>query len=285
MGWEEQMSAIAWRKTSWLIGPAAAALMAAGAFAAQTGTPPDFGSDNTGWVSIGTDYEPVPGSPPPVSFDPAHRYVPNGSGEQPTFRVADLNNPNLTQFAKDGLKKSNDMVLSGFAMYARESRCWATGVPTYLLNPAQPTFILQEPKKVTMMWQMDQQVRHIYMDVPHSRNPKPSWYGESVGHYEGAMLVVDTIGQNTQTFIDNYRTPHSDKLHVIERFHLVDGGNTLQADITIEDPVALAQPLRVVHKWRKVQGPMTESRCADGESFNPFSQQAEPIPTASKFDF
>ena len=279
------MSTIGWRKASHYLWPVAAAVVSASALAAQRAPAPDFGSDNAGWVSIGTDYEAVPGSPPPVTFDPAHRYVPNGSGEQPTFRVADLNNPNLTQFAKEGLKKSNDMVMNGFAMYARESRCWATGVPTYLLNPAQPTFILQEPKKITMMWQMDQQVRHIYLDVPHSANPKPSWYGESVGHYEGDTLIVDTIGQNTKTFIDNYRTPHSEKLHVVERFHLVDGGKTLQADITIEDPAALTQPLHVVHKWRKVQGPMTESRCADGESFNPFEQQAEPIPTASKFDF
>jgi hypothetical protein len=63
-----------------------------------------------------------------------------------------------------------------------------------------------------MLWQMDQQVRHIYMDVPHSANPRPSWYGESVGHWEGDTLVVDTIGQNTKTFIDNYRTPHTRKL-------------------------------------------------------------------------
>jgi hypothetical protein len=232
---------------------------------------------NTGWVSIGTDYVAVPGGPQPVTYDPVHRYVPNGSGEQPTFRVADVNNPNLTDFAKQELKKSNDLVLSGFAMYARESRCWMTGVPTYNLNPAQPTFILQEPKKITMMWQMDQQVRHIYLDMPHSQNPKPSWYGESVGHYEGDTLVVDTIGQNTNTFIDNYRTPHSDKLHVIERFRLIEGGQKLQADITIEDSVALKQPLHVVHQWRKVQGTMTESRCADGEMNNPFGQRAEPI--------
>jgi len=276
------MSNIAFK---YLWGNVAASAVFVGVALAQNATPPDFSADNTGWVSIGTDYVAVPGGPKPVTFDPAHRYVPNGSGEQPTFRVADLNNPNLTPFAKEGLKQANDMVLKGFAMYARESRCWMTGVPTYLLNPAQPTFILQQPKEITMLWQMDQQVRHIYMNVPHSANPKPSWYGESVGHYEGDTLVVDTVGQNTKTFIDNYRTPHSDKLHVVERFHVVEGGKTLQADITIEDPVALAQPLHVMHQWRKVQGPMTESRCADGESFNPFGQQAEPIPTASKADF
>ena len=279
------MSQLASTRSQLFAGGAVAALLCADAALAQNAAPPDFSADNTGWVSIGTDYVPVPGGPKPVTFDPAHRYVPNGSGEQPTFRVADLNNPILTPFAKDGLKKANDMVLKGFAMYARESRCWMTGVPTYLLNPAQPTFILQQPREITMLWQMDQQVRHIYMNVPHSKNPKPSWYGESVGHYEGDTLVVDTIGQNTKTFIDNYRTPHSDKLHVVERFHLVEGGKTLQADITIEDPVALTQPLHVIHQWRKVQGPMTESRCADGESFNPFGQQAEPIPTASKADF
>jgi len=268
-----------------LLAGMAVGVLCIGAAPAQNATPPDFSAGNAGWVSIGTDYVAVPGGPKPVTFDPAHRYVPNGSGEQPTFRVADLNNPVLTQFAKDGLKTSNDMVLRGFAMYARESRCWMTGVPTYLLNPAQPTFILQEPKKITMMWQMDQQVRHIYMNVPHSANPKPSWYGESVGHYEGDTLVVDTIGQNTKSFMDNYRTTHSEQLHVVERFHLVEGGKTLQADITIEDPVALTEPLHVMHQWRKVQGPMTESRCADGESFNPFGQQAEPIPTSDKPDF
>ena len=266
---------------------AAVAVVSAGVALAQgDAAHPDFFGDNTtGWVSIGTDYVGIPGGPQPVTYDPAHRYVPNGSGEQSTFRVADVTNTNLTDFAKAELKKSNDLVLSGFAMYARESRCWMTGVPTYLLNPAQPTFILQEPKKITMMWQMDQQVRHIYMDVTHSANPKPSWYGESVGHWEGDTLVVDTIGQNTKTFIDNYRTPHTDKLHVVERFHLIEGGVKLQADITIEDPGALKQPLHVMHQWRKVQGTMIESRCADGEMVNPFGQRAEQIPIAAKTDF
>ena len=130
--------------------------------------PLDLSSGDTGWVSAGGEWIAKPGSPPPVGFDPAHPYVPNNIGKQPTFRIADLNNPNLTQFAKDGLKKSNDEVLAGKAMYSREARCWATGVPVYLLNPAQPTFFLQTPEKVVMIWQMDQQVRHVYLNVPHS---------------------------------------------------------------------------------------------------------------------
>jgi hypothetical protein len=135
-----------------------------------------------------------------------------------------------------------------------------------------------------MIWQMDQQMRHIYMNVPHSPNPRPSWYGESVGHYEGDTLVVDTIAQNTKTFVDNYRTPHGEKLHVVERYHLIEGGKTLHADITIEDPATVIQPLQVTHRWRRVQGPMIESRCAEG-NFNVFNQDVEPLPTAEVPDF
>src|ERR1700731_4177430 len=81
--------------------------------AKESAGPPDFSTGNAGWVTIGTDWIALPGSPPPVSSDPAHPYVPNNTGKQPTFRVADLNNPNLTQFAKDALKKANDEVLGG----------------------------------------------------------------------------------------------------------------------------------------------------------------------------
>ena len=250
-----------------------------------TKAPPDFSAGNAGWVTIGTDWIALPGGPPPVTFDPAHPYVGNNTGKQPTFRVADIDNPNLTQFAKDALRKANDEVLRGKAMYARESRCWATGVPAFLLNPGGPTYWVQTPDRITMIWQMDHQVRHVYLNVPHSANPKPSWYGESVGHYDGDALVVDTIGQNTQTFIDNYRTPHSEQLHVVERYHLVQGGKTLQAEVTIEDPAVFIKPLQVMHRWRRMEGTIVESTCAEGEMANPFKQDVEPIPTASKSDF
>jgi hypothetical protein len=268
-----------------------AGLLVCGAAFAQGPAPkdraalPDFSSGDTGWVTVGTEWTAVPGSPPPVTSDPAHPYVPNNVRRQPTFRVADLANPNLTQFAKDELKKSNEEVLRGKAMYARESRCWATGVPAFLLNPGGPTYWLQTPDKIAMIWQLDHQVRHVYLNVPHSPAPKPSWYGESVGHYEGDALVVDTIGQNSKTFVDNYRTPHSEKLHVTERYHLIEGGKTLQAELTLEDPVVFLKPLQLTHRWRRMQGTLTESSCAEGEMYNPFKQDVEPIPSATRADF
>jgi len=251
---------------------------------AQQGRP-DFSADNAGWVSAGGEWLALPDSPPPVKQDPAYRYVPNNTSAQPTFRIADVNNPNLTQFAKDSLKKSNEDVLAGKPMWSRSSRCWATGVPAFLLTPAQPMFFLQTPKQVTMIAQHDDDVRRVYLDVPHSADPRPSWYGESVGHYEGDTLVVDTIGLNDKTFIDNFRTPHSDKLHVVERLRMVENGKFLQAEVLIDDPAVFIKPLHVTKRARRVQATLNEWRCADGEMNIPFVQGADPLPTAANADF
>ena len=259
----------------------AAALPASAQFNAGV---PDFSPDLVGWRSYGTEFIPAPSGPRPVTFDPAHPYVRNETGVQPTLRVADMNNPNLTEWSKQLLKKSNDEILAGKAMFSRNARCWATGVPAFLLNQ-EITYFVQTPNEVVMIWDSDHQVRHVYLNVPHSKNPKPSWYGESVGHYEGDTLVVDTIGQKTETFLDNYRTPHSEELHVIERFHRIEGGKILQADVTIEDPVGLKQPLQVIQRWRHGdRGPLNESSCAEG-NFNYFNQDVEPMPVAKRPDF
>jgi hypothetical protein len=262
-----------------------ACLMCAGAAPAlaQQG-PPDFSASNVGWISVGGEWTPLPGSPPPVKQDPAHRYVPNNTSEQPTFRIADINNPNLTQFAKDSLKKTNEEVLAGKPMWSRSARCWATGVPAFLLTPAQPMFFVQTPHQVSMIAQHDNDVRRIYMNVPHSANPKPSWYGESVGHYEGDTLVIDTVGLNDKTFVDNFRTPHSEKLHVVERLRLVEGGKFIEAEVLIEDPAVFLKPLHVTKRSR-VEATLAEWRCAAGEMSNPFTNGADPLPTAEKADF
>jgi hypothetical protein len=246
---------------------------------------PDFSANNAGWVSVGGEWTPLPGSPSPVTQDPAHRYVPNNTGGQPTFRIADVNNPNLTQFAKDALKKANDDVLAGKPMWSRSSRCWATGVPAFLLTPAQPMFFVQTPQQVRMIAQHDNDVRRIYLNVPHSENPKPSWYGESIGHYEGDTLVIDTVGLNDKTFVDNFRTPHSDKLRVVERLRLVEGGRFLEAEVVIDDPAVFLRPLHVTKRSRRVEATLAEWRCAAGEMNNPFTQGADPLPIAEKAEF
>src|SRR5215468_5258684 len=195
---------------------AAAPMLAAG----QGESTPDFSSNSAAWVLANGDYIPVPGGPSPTRNDPAHPYVTNNvfraTGAQPTFRVADLANPNIKPWAKEIMKRENDKVLAGGMPYSARSSCLPAGVPAFMMAAVEPIHFMQTPKQVTMIFSGDAQIRRIYLDVPHSADLKPSWYGESVGHYEGDTLVVDTVGLNDKTFIDNYRTPHTAKLHVVE---------------------------------------------------------------------
>src|SRR3984893_1668824 len=198
------------------------------AVAQQKAAPLDFSSNQVGWVGLngnGPFFEAVPGRLSPVTQDPEHPFVPNGAGKQPTYRIADLGNPNLKPWVTEHLKKDNDEVLAGKIAFTARSSCMPAGVPGFMAyGGPTPLYFLQTPKEVLMIFSGDQQVRRVYMDVPHSENPKPSWYGESVGHYEGDTLVIDTIGQNTKTVVDPYRTPHTEKLHVVERWQMTEGG-------------------------------------------------------------
>jgi len=289
--------------TALLAGGMFAVLFCAGVSSAADNVP-DLMAGGNGWNSAG-GMTAVAGSPAPVVQDPKVKFVgnntnrqANGTYDQPTWRYADLNNPNLTQFAKDGLKKANDLYNAGFSLYNRTSRCWQPGAVVLNLSGGR-TYFIQTPKEVVIVWQRDQIARHIYLNVPHTQNPKPSWNGESVGHYEGDTLVVDTIGQTTKSFVDLFRTPHSEKLHVVERFRLIEGGKALEVEMTIEDPIAFVQPWKATKRWERVTdqprgGDATgtfneEIRCMDGEMVNPFNQEyaskLEPLPTATRADF
>jgi hypothetical protein len=136
------------------------------------------------------------------------------------------------------------------------------------------------------VWGQDSQLRRVYLDQSHGADPKPSWYGESVGHYEnGDTLVVDTIGMNDKTYVDNYRTPHTTQLHVVERFRIIDGGKTLEVNVRVEDPGAFTTPWNAVQRYRRVEeGPLKEMVCADN-NWDHFNQGLRPIPQADKPDF
>jgi hypothetical protein len=249
---------------------------------------PNFAPEsNTGWLAAGTEFIAMPGNgPKPVAFDKKYPYVPNGTSEQPTFRVADLDNPILLPWVKDVLKRVNDRAISGKDAFPPQVRCWPLGVPGFVLYPAQPVFIVQTPKEVLMTWQADHMVRRIFLTDKHSETVKPSWFGESIGHYEnGDTLVVDTIGITTKTFVDNYRTPHTEKLHVVERFRLAPDGQAIEVTITVDDPGAFTMPWTAMQRYRRVdQGPMIEATCVEG-NFNYYNFDLEPLPEEAKPSF
>ena len=255
------------------------------AAAAQTAVP-DFSSNLAGWVGLnggGPFYEPVPGRVPPVTSDPAHPFIPNGTARQPTFRIADLSNPNLTPWVKERMRKDIDELLAGKkSAFTPQSSCVPAGVPFFMgYGGPDPLVFLQTPKQIWIAWREDNQTRRIYMDVPHSASLKPSWYGESVGHYEGDTLVVDTVGLNDKTFVDVYRTPHTEKLHVVERWRLIDGGKMLQAIFTVDDPDAFYEPWSGMRRYRRVTQEPYEKICAENNT-NLFDYH---IPAAEQPDF
>lgn len=248
--------------------------------------PPNFSpTGQTGWVGIGIGaLLPVPGSPKPVAQDPAYPYIPNGTpGQQPTQRISDISNPNLKQWAKDVMKKDNDEVLGGKFAFTARSSCKPGGVPGFDVLLGGTLTILQSPREVTMIFSGNNEVRHILLNASHAANPQPSWYGDSVGHYEGDTLVVDTIGLNDKTFLDNYRTPHTGKLHVIERWRPIENGSRLEILMSIDDPDTFNQPWQALRQYERVNHTFAEDVCSENNS-NHFDFDFG-TPTADKPDF
>jgi hypothetical protein len=251
--------------------------------------PPVFSpTAQTAWVGIGIGaLLPVPGSPKPIGQDPAHRYISNDesgvTGQQPTQRISDIGNPNLKQWAKDVMKKDNDDVLAGKFAFTARSSCKPAGVPGFDVLLGGALFILQSPTEVTMIFSGNAETRHIRLNAAHSADPKLSWYGESVGHYEGDTLVVDTVGLNDKTFLDNYRTPHTDKLHVTERWRMIEDGKKLEILMTIDDPYTFNQPWQALRQYNRVNRALSEDICSEN-NVNPFGIDFG-TPMAKKPDF
>jgi hypothetical protein len=268
---------------------------------------PNLGAVGFGWFEVGDDFLPPSSGPGPIVSDPSHPYHSNASGLQSTYRVADVRNPILQPWVVERLTKTNADVLSGKVPFNARERCWPAGVPGFeVFTLLRPIYFLQTPKEVIIVNEGDYQVRHVYLNVRHSSNPKRSWYGESVGHYEnGDTLVVDTIGMNDRTYIDNYLTPHTTRLHVVERFTLTDsnarpagataetedrfklstGGKTLKVSITVDDPGAFRTVWSAIQIYRQeYQGDWDETICAENDG-SYFNYEVVPIPQAVTSDF
>jgi hypothetical protein len=255
---------------------------------------PFLAAHDFGWQSNVADWqEPPAGSGHgPIQTDPAHPYISNAEagriGGQATLRMGDASDPILKDWAAQQMLASNEELISGIRQspFSAQARCFPGGVPGQLLFPFEPLYFIQTEGEVWMMWQRDHMWRRIILNAKHSKNVEPSWFGESIGHYEnGDTLVIDTIGLSTKnSYIDNFRTPHSEKLHVVERFTLSEDGNGLTAIVTVEDPDTFNAPLTLQQVWFKQERSMIEVICA--ENNKDFENQIVfPMPEDATPDF
>jgi hypothetical protein len=274
---------------------------------------PNFTSAAFGWlVTSGFDFQPVDGKvapvgradpnwrggislpandfnyqPPEAAADP-RRQGPASNGPWNIERLSDAEHPNLKPWAAQEMRKHNELVLGGRRAFSAMSRCWPGGPAQDLFN-AEPVYFVQTPKEVWILWQRDHLVRRIYLDREHSANPKPSWFGESVGRYENGELIVDTVGfvEHPYSFVDNWRTPHTKDLHMVERWKVADGGNAIEARVTFDDPGTFNEPWTGLVRSTKLNGPILESVCAENnENYGKFLGLSEyPMPEAKTPDF
>jgi hypothetical protein len=251
---------------------------------------PQFAGKDVGWISMGGFLDPPAGTGHgPIRQDPAHPFHGNLDGPgQVTPTIGNVKDPVLKSWAAAQMQASNEEVLSGRRglPFSAQGRCYPGGVPGQLLYPIEPFYFIQTAKEVWMIWQRDHMVRRIYLTDAHSETAKPSWFGESIGHYEnGDTLVVDTIGLSSRfSFIDNYRTPHSEKEHVVERYKMSADGKVLEAAITVEDPDTFNEPLHMLKRWRRANNPGLETVCSENNGDH-FNHNLFPIPQADKADF
>ncbi len=225
----------------------------------------------------------APSGPQPVKPDAA--VFKNHPYDMDTdFPVLDESNPNLQPWVAERLRAQNERVLAGKPLQPISASCWPHGLPAYMRFNG-PTFIIQGANEVVILKNQSSELRRIALNKPHSPKPKPSWYGESVGHYEnGDTLVVDTIGFNDRTHVDLFRTPHTTALHVIERWRLMEGGRDIELKVRVEDPAAFKAPYELTKHYIRSETPWMEAICAENP-IGPLDQGMEPMPQADRPDF
>ena len=173
--------------------------------------------------------EPPLSGPGPVRNRSRVRRGPQAGMGNSRQLVGDYTNPILQPWAAEVVKKFGEISLAGKGYPTPRNQCWPEGVPFVFINCGMQ--MLQQPDKITILYPFDHQFRQVRMNQPHPAQVTPSWYGDSVGHYEGDELVIDTVGIKVGRFsmIDWFGTPYTEALHLVERYRLLDYEATMKA--------------------------------------------------------
>ena len=241
------------------------------------------------WGRHAFNFEPMPSGPQPLVNLSRN---PNGTNNLGTL-VGDYHNPILKPEAAAVVKQHGDMSLSGHAYPDPSNQCWPYAPPfTFAMQLGFQ--MLPKNDGITIIYYQDDQVRHIRLNSAHPANLALSAMGDSIGHLEGDELVVDTVGIATgpHAMVDRWGTPHSEALHVVERYRLIDGvaakramdrwektdgqagvggmildpdisKKGLQLEVTVDDPAVYTTPWTAHVTYRHSAGNWEERICAE----------------------
>ena len=283
-----------------------------------------------GQASPGAGSGEATASVPDLSGMWVHPYFPGieppASGPGPVFNrtrlvpggqlVGDFTNPILKPQAAAIVKKRGDR--SGMTYPTPSNRCWPSGVPYIFFQPGLQ--MLQQPHQIVLLYLRDHEFRRVRLNARHPVQVTPSWFGDSVGHYEGDTLVIDTVGIKVGPFamVDWYGTPYTEALHVIERYRLIDDETAkeaekrsarenvrlqgadfafsanpndkskgLQLQFTVDDEGIFTMPWSATVTYRRPSTPLVarwpEYACAENILW--YSGKDAAVPTAVKADF
>jgi len=253
--------------------------------------------------------EPPPAGPGPV-FNKARR---RDGARNGNLLVGDYTNPILKPAAAETVKRLGEISLSGVTYPTPSNRCWPSGVPYIFFQPG--VRMIQQPNRIVFLYLRDHEVRQVRLNEPHPAQVRPSWYGDSVGRYDGDTLVIDTVGVKSDrpfAMVDMFGAPYGPALHVVERYRMIDydeaqravarnltenarvpdtasdltyKGKRLQLVYTVEDEGVFTMPWSAAITYERAAQDWLEIVCPENV-FDFYAGKNEAVvPTAAKPDF
>ena len=289
------------------------------AILAQPACWPAFGADGAAgmmgfrWGKNAFNFEPMPSGPQPLRN---LMRLPNGTSNAGRL-VGDYNNPILRPEAAAVVKQKGELAIAGKGFANAQDQCRPVAPPfTFAMQLGFQ--MLQKPNgDITILYGQDDNVRHIRMNDTHPAKLAPTPMGDSVGHWDGDALVIDTVGVRTDAFtsVDRFGIPQSDAMHVVERYTLIDGAMAkadqdkyekaegtvggggrfsgvnpdtglkgLRLEVTMEDPNVFTGPLTARVTYRRLMTDWQEQVCADNPTEH-YKGEWVGLPVADHPDF
>jgi len=258
---------------------------------------PAFAADGAGmmelrWGKNAFNFEGMPSGPQPLKN---LSRLPSGKANAGRL-VGDYQNPILTPEAAAVVKQKGELAAAGKGFPNSQDQCRPIAPPFTFAMQLGLEMLPLKNGNIDIVYDQNANVRHIRMNGMHPAKIVPTAMGDSIGHWEGDTLVVDTVGVRVDRFtsVDRFGTPQSEQMHTVERYRLIDGAlakaqvdkyetsegtvggggrdagydpdaslKGLELDVTMEDPKVFTAPLTARVTYRRVVTDLTESVCAD----------------------